>query len=53
MSQSRKVTMRKYGGDDQYSWAVFVDGRPFWTGLSKREASYYRKLELDKVDPGK
>jgi hypothetical protein len=37
-----KVTIRKYMGDDAYSWAVFADGRPVVTGLSRREASYHR-----------
>lgn len=39
-----KVTIRKYGGDDLYSWAVFVDGRPVMTGLGRREAQYQRDL---------
>ena len=40
---AKKITARKYMGDDAYSWAVFVDGRPAVTGLSKREVPYYKK----------
>ena len=45
---SPKVTIRKYMGDDPYSWAVFIDNRVKWTGLSRREALYYRRLEMRK-----
>lgn len=41
----KKVTIRKYNGDDQYSWAVFTDGRiahPSLTGLNRSQARYYR-----------
>jgi hypothetical protein len=37
-----KVIIRKHLGDDAYSWAVFVDGRPVLTGQSRREAQYER-----------
>ena len=37
-----KVTTRKWGGDDLYSWAVLADGRPIVTGLSKTEAAYHK-----------
>lgn len=39
----KRVTARKYMGDDAASWAVFLDGRPFVTGLTKREVAYYKK----------
>lgn len=39
-----KITARKYCGDDKYSWAVFKDGRPVVTGLSRTEVAYYKKL---------
>jgi hypothetical protein len=38
----KKITISKYMGDDLYSWAVFVDGKPVETGLSRREAQYSR-----------
>lgn len=40
-----RVTMRKYEGDDLYSWAVFVDGRLKWNGMSKSEATWRRDRE--------
>lgn len=46
---SRRVTAKKYGGDDAYSWAVFIDGRPFVTGLTKPEVPYYRKKAEAKI----
>ena len=42
-----KITARKYLGDDKYSWAVFRDGRPVVTGLTRREVAYYKKLVED------
>jgi hypothetical protein len=36
-------------GDDLYSWAVFVDGWAKWTGLSRSEAAYYKKIEQKRV----
>ena len=49
-------TIKKFNGDDQYSWAVFHakhvkgmrspifagDARPVISGLSRREAQYHR-----------
>lgn len=37
-----RVTIRKYLGDDAYSWAVFLDGRPVLTGESRRSAQFER-----------
>ena len=39
-----KVTAKKFGGDDAYSWAVFIDGRPAFTGLMRSQVPYYRKM---------
>ena len=39
----QRITARKYQGDDLQSWAVFLDGIPMMTGLSKREVPYYKK----------
>jgi len=42
----RRITARKVGGDDVYSWAVLVDGHAVVTGLSRTEAAYHkRKVE--------
>lgn len=40
---SKRVTARKWGGDDRASWAVLVDGRPVMTGLYRSEVDYYRR----------
>lgn len=37
-----RITIRKYLGDDMYSWALFLDGRVVTTGMGKREAAYER-----------
>jgi len=44
-----RVRMRKHGGDDSMSWAVFVDDRPVYKGLDKFEAKYYKELEVQKL----
>lgn len=43
----KRITARKHMGDDAASWAVFVDGRPMVTGLTKPEVPYYKKQALD------
>jgi len=45
MAKKSRVSMRKYEGDDLYSWAVFVDGHAKWTGMSRSEASWRRDRE--------
>lgn len=32
----------RYEGDDIYSWALFVNGRPVFTGMSRQEATWRR-----------
>jgi hypothetical protein len=49
MSKPKRVTARKYMGDDEGSWAVFVDGHPAWKGLTRREVPYYKKKEDDRI----
>jgi hypothetical protein len=41
-----KVTISKYGGDDMYSWAVFVEGQrePVVAGLTRDEARYHKGI---------
>lgn len=34
---------RQVGGDDGFSWVVFVHGRPRLEGLTRTEAEYYRR----------
>ena len=43
------ITARKSGGDDAYSWAVFINGHMMVNGLSKREVLYYKKIALEKA----
>jgi hypothetical protein len=38
-----KVTAKKSGGDDAASWAVFIDGYHFVTGLTRYEVPYYKQ----------
>jgi len=49
MAKRVRVTIRKYMGDDAYSWAVFKDGRPTYTGCSRREAAYYRDIIREEI----
>lgn len=44
MTTTTRVKIAKYMGDDAYSWAVFLDGRPVMTGLSRSEAQYRAAL---------
>jgi len=48
--KSDRITIKKYNGDDNYSWAIFKNDNPFpsMTGLTKREAEDYKKMILKK-----
>jgi hypothetical protein len=46
----RRVTARKYLGDDAASWAIFVDGRPRLTGLYRSEVAYYKQVEIKRLN---
>jgi hypothetical protein len=41
-----KIIARKWMGDDAGSWAVFIDGQVFVSGLTKREVPYYKQQAL-------
>lgn len=45
MKTQTRVVMRKSGGNDSHSWAVFVDGRMKWNGMSRSEASWRKQKE--------
>lgn len=45
----KRITARKYGGNDRHSWAVFVDGKPMFTGLGQAEIAHCKKLALRKI----
>jgi len=46
-SLEKRVTAKKWRGDDEASWAVFIDGRPFVTGLTKREVAHYKQQAIN------
>lgn len=50
MPASKRITARKYMGDDSESWAVFLDGKPVFTGMNKRSVPYYKRLVQDILD---
>ena len=45
-----KVTVSKVNGDDNYSWAVLIDGETVFTGLHSSECDHYKKLAQERVD---
>lgn len=45
MATKKRVTAGIYSmGDDIYSWAVFLDGYPVITGISKSQTAYYKRM---------
>lgn len=40
--KQHQITAKKYMGDDEYCWAVFVAGRPIMTGLTRSEVPHYK-----------
>lgn len=49
----RRITIRKSGGDDRYSWALFVDGRRTFAGMDRREAMWRRNNAVSNLMSGK
>jgi hypothetical protein len=49
---AKRVSARKWQGDDQYSWAVFIDGAPYISGLSRREVPFYKQQALNRLMKG-
>ena len=58
----KKYRAIKFGGDDQYSWAVFLSAdikglrspvseltnvKPFYSGLNRSQATYYKNLLME------
>ena len=43
---AKRVTAKKHGGDDKYSWSVFVDGREKWDGMSQSEARWRKNAAI-------
>lgn len=47
-----RVKIKQVGGDDGYSWAVIVDGRVKWNGLTQRQAQSYQEKEWKQLSVG-
>lgn len=41
--RKRTSHIRQYEGNDVYSWALFVHGKPVYTGMSRVEAAFRRR----------
>ncbi len=50
---ARRISARKHGGDDEASWAVFIDNRPFVEGLTQREVGYYKAIAAKRLTDSK
>jgi hypothetical protein len=50
-SVARRITARKWQGDDAGSWAVFIDGRMFVCGLNRSEVPYYKREAAKRFAP--
>ncbi len=48
-TSNKRVTTGKHNGDDNYSYAVFLDNKPVVTGLSKPELPYYANQIINKI----
>lgn len=41
--RKRRSSVKKWNGNDRHSYALFVDGRPRYDGMDKREADWRRE----------
>lgn len=48
--KKHRIKSAKYGGDDCYSWAVFRNGSPVITGISKRCVPYYMRQIVQNLE---
>ncbi len=46
-ARQKAVRIRKSGGDDAYSWALFKDGYPIYRGMDRREAEWRRRRYIN------
>lgn len=46
---ANRVKIKQIGGDDGYQWNVIVDGHSVMNGLTRQQAEYYRKKEMDRI----
>lgn len=51
-SSKPKITAKQVGGDDGYQYAVFINGRMFVNGLTRREVPYYKQRALESFQQG-
>lgn len=49
MAKSVRFSIRKHGGDDMYSWALFDRGRMLYNGMSRSEATWRRDTARSKA----
>lgn len=47
-----KWKIKKYEGDDLYSWALFRDGVPVITGMGRMEARHERRVAIAREKAG-
>lgn len=45
-----RVKIRKDGGDDLYSWALFIDGKMKWNGMDRNEAEWRKRGEIAELE---
>ena len=50
---SRRVRVRKHLGDDRYSWVLFIDGRPTYTGQSRDQIMHDRTRAIRNLAAGR
>ena len=48
-----RVFYHKHAGNDDNSWAVFVDGQPKWTGMTRSEAAWRARRERQRLEPNR
>lgn len=47
--RKHKITARKHGGDDMYSWAVFQGTHVCISGISRDQVDYYKCSVLKRI----
>lgn len=45
--RTKQVRIRKWGGDDKYSWSIFVNGHEAYNGMDRNEAEWRRKRYIN------
>lgn len=49
LKAQKRIQIFKSGGDDRYSWALFIDGRMVYNGMDRQEASSRRKRAINEL----